>query len=79
VGPVDQPGIEQAVISVEIAITRADDGTFLARLSFDDEPGWLTSVGADPASAFARASRTAYRRLRIPLDNADYPGQRGPP
>jgi hypothetical protein len=53
--------VEKALWSVEITITRTDDDRYLARVSFDEEPGWSTYERDDPVTALAAATRAIRR------------------
>jgi hypothetical protein len=54
---------EEAVLTVEIAITRHGDGRYVARLSFDEQPGWDFCQAQSARAAFERAGALAARRV----------------
>jgi hypothetical protein len=55
---------EQAWLMVDIAISRRDDGDFVARVSFDDEASWAACRADDPLSALDGAMLIARQRAR---------------
>jgi hypothetical protein len=55
--------VEEAICSVEIAISRRADGRYVARTSFNEEAGWESCSARDAPTALGRAARIAQRRL----------------
>ena len=49
---------------VDIAISRRDDGDFVARVSFDDEASWAACRADDPLAALDGAMLIARQRAR---------------
>jgi hypothetical protein len=58
-----QREMEEAVLTVEIAITRHGDGRYVARLGFDEQPGWELCQAQSARAAFERAGALAARRV----------------
>jgi hypothetical protein len=63
---------EEAWLAIEIAISRFADGSFVARVSFDEDASWVDCRASDPITALEGAAVIARERAeaRAQLDGA---------
>ena len=55
--------MEEAVLTVEIALTSRPDGRYVARVSFDEQAGWESCRARSARAAYERAAALAARRV----------------
>lgn len=58
---------EQPVMLVEVFITRRPEGDYLARLSIDEQAGWVAHTADDPLDALEGAAAAARDSLSARL------------
>jgi hypothetical protein len=58
---------EEPVMLVEVFITRRPEGDFLARLSIDEQAGWVAHTADDPLDALEGAAVAARESLSARL------------
>lgn len=58
---------EEPVMLVEVFITRRREGDYLARLSIDEQAGWVAHAADDPLSALEGAAAAARDNLSARL------------
>lgn len=58
---------EQPVMLVEVFITRRPEGDYLARLSIDEQAGWIAHTADDPLDALEGAASAARESLSARL------------
>jgi hypothetical protein len=61
---------EEVLLTVQIALTRRAN-RYVARVSFDDHPGWETCEARSARVAFERATAIAARRVRGTSDSPE--------
>lgn len=59
--------IEEPVMLVEVFITRRREGDYLARLSIDEQAGWVAHTADDPLDALEGAAGAAKDSLSARL------------
>ncbi len=62
-----RPGTEDPVMLVEVFITRRSDGDYLARMSIDEQAGWVACSADDPFDALEGAVGAARQNLSARL------------
>jgi hypothetical protein len=66
--PISAPRLgEQAVLGLDVLITRRPGGEYIARVSPDEKAGWLSCVADDPFEALDGAVRLAREELAARL------------
>lgn len=55
---------------VEVFVTRRAGGEYLARLSIDEQAGWVEHEADDPLTALAGASQAAHESLAARMNAA---------
>jgi hypothetical protein len=60
--------LEADVLTVEISLTRRPDGRCLARVSYNEQPGWESCEAQSAQLAFERAATIAARRVSGSLE-----------
>ena len=58
---------EEPVMLAEVLITRRAQGDYLARLTIDDDAGWISHVADDPLAALEGAASAARDSLSARL------------
>lgn len=64
------PADEEPIILVEVFVTRRAGGEYLARLSIDEQAGWVEHAADDPLTALAGASQAAHESLAARMNAA---------